>query len=74
MNELLNHKTMKLLKSTSESYCRFTAEREIVSTTPLTHPCDNISPELFVYAEFKYSDAPNYNVLVLKSDIYEFKQ
>jgi hypothetical protein len=62
---------MKLLKNTSKSYGRFTAEREIVSTTPLIEPCDNTCPNLFCYAEFKYKDAPNMSLLVLKSDIYE---
>ena len=60
---------MTTLKKSSKQYNKFTANRKIVSTVQLTAPCDNIHPELFVYADFKYDDAPNYNILILKSDI-----
>jgi len=61
----------KFLKETSTSYNRYTKNREIVKTIPLLEPCDNTNPELFCYASFKRDDAPDYEILILKSDICE---
>jgi hypothetical protein len=63
---------MKKLKSTSVMYNKYTRDRVIVNTTPLTLPCDNKNHELYVYAEFFYNESPNMSLLVLKSDIAQF--